>query len=257
MADPVSKLQVLEAPIPVPGAGEVLVHMRMRPVDPADFFSIMGVYPGFQAKAGPDAVPGLEGMGVIAKLGGGDTKGFKVGARVVPMNWGKAQAGSGTWTEYLVAKVEDLVDVPDSVSDESAAQLLVNPLTAIAMLDVLAAPAGNYVLQSAGGSALGKQLIQIAKSRGLKTISTVILVLNRSNQKGPLIRRRMLGCRAGIVHVPSLLWIQIGEALRASQGAGKLRRRSCGTENVMEVPANALLPCRPQCGARLPSHTTC
>ena len=203
MADPVSKLQVMEAPIPVPGPGEVLVHMRMRPVDPADFFSIMGVYPGFQAKAGPDAVPGLEGMGVIAKLGGGDTKGFKVGARVVPMNWGKAQTGSGTWTEYLVAKVEDLVDVPDNVSDESASQLLVNPLTAIAMLDLLAAPAGKFVLQSAGGSALGKQFIQIAKSKGLKTISTVIFVLGRPHGKDPLIGRhvRLLCC----VRFPSFL----------------------------------------------------
>ena len=40
--------------------GQVLVRLTMRPCNPADIFSIMGVYPGFQPKALP-AVPGLEG----------------------------------------------------------------------------------------------------------------------------------------------------------------------------------------------------
>lgn len=42
IADPITQLKVVEAPIPDPGPGEVLMHMRMRPVDPADFFSMMG-----------------------------------------------------------------------------------------------------------------------------------------------------------------------------------------------------------------------
>lgn len=107
---------------------------------------------------------------MIAKLVGGDCKGSKVGQRCVPLNWGPVTTGSGTWTEYLIAKVEDVVAIPEAVNDESASQLLVNPLAVLGMLDSLAAPA---VLQSAGGSALGKQLIQVAKFRGIKTISTV------------------------------------------------------------------------------------
>ena len=40
-ADAVSKLAVVEAAIPTPAANQVLVHMRARPVNPADTFSIM------------------------------------------------------------------------------------------------------------------------------------------------------------------------------------------------------------------------
>jgi hypothetical protein len=40
--------------------GEVLVRLSLRPVNPADIFSIMGVYPGFTPASFP-ATPGLEG----------------------------------------------------------------------------------------------------------------------------------------------------------------------------------------------------
>jgi|AntAceMinimDraft_5_1070358.scaffolds.fasta_scaffold367322_1 NADPH:quinone reductase-like Zn-dependent oxidoreductase len=40
-ADPFSKLTLVEAAIPTPGAGQMLVHMRAAPVNPADTFSIM------------------------------------------------------------------------------------------------------------------------------------------------------------------------------------------------------------------------
>lgn len=40
-ADAVSKLAVVEAAIPKPAANQVLIHMRARPVNPADTFSIM------------------------------------------------------------------------------------------------------------------------------------------------------------------------------------------------------------------------
>ena len=59
------EIKVVEVPVPVPSAGEVLVHVRARPVNPADIFSLLGVYPGFVPKEFP-AVPGLEGAGVIA-----------------------------------------------------------------------------------------------------------------------------------------------------------------------------------------------
>lgn len=53
------------------------------PVNPADVFSLMGVYPGFAPGSLP-AVPGLEGMGVVEAVGEGATK-LRVGQRVVPL----------------------------------------------------------------------------------------------------------------------------------------------------------------------------
>ncbi len=42
----------------------LLLQIYLRPVNPADIFSIMGVYPGFQPKSLP-AVPGLEGVRLL------------------------------------------------------------------------------------------------------------------------------------------------------------------------------------------------
>ena len=45
LADPASTLMVVTSAHPTPGAGEVLVQLYLRPVNPADIFSILGVYP--------------------------------------------------------------------------------------------------------------------------------------------------------------------------------------------------------------------
>ena len=67
----------------------------------------------------------------------------------------------------------NFMPVPDSVSDEAAAQFLVNPVTVVGMLDELAVPTGEYLLQSAAGSTLGRLMIALAKKRGIKTINLV------------------------------------------------------------------------------------
>jgi NADPH:quinone reductase-like Zn-dependent oxidoreductase len=180
------EIKVVEVPIPVPGKGEVLVHLRARPVNPADIFSLMGVYPGFTPKELP-ATPGLEGAGVIVQLGPGvkdlwqqEGIDLKVGSRVVPLVFDYVQNGKGSWTEYIVVSAGSVVGVPDEVTDESAAQTIVNPITVLGMLDELLSELtpeqGSkdvYILQAAAGSTLGKQLIQVAKHRQVKTINLV------------------------------------------------------------------------------------
>jgi NADPH:quinone reductase-like Zn-dependent oxidoreductase len=46
--------------------GTVRVALKLRPINPADIFSLMGVYPGFDSSS-PNAVPGLEGMGFVVE----------------------------------------------------------------------------------------------------------------------------------------------------------------------------------------------
>ncbi len=58
---------------------------------------------------------------------------------------------------------EELVwAVPDSISDEAAAQFVINPWTLYGMLTDLKVPKGEYILQTAAGSVLGRQVIQLA-----------------------------------------------------------------------------------------------
>lgn len=169
---PSKVLRLAEAPRPTPGPGQVLVRMKLRPINPADHFSILGVYPGFQPKEYP-AVPGLEGVGVVEENGPGASK-FAVGQRVVGTPFDTIHGGSGTWQQYMLVGEGCLAAVPDAVSDDAAAQAWINPVTTVGMVDeVLKVPAGEWLLQTAAASVLGRQVIQLAKHRGIKTINVV------------------------------------------------------------------------------------
>ena len=65
------------------------------------------------------------------------------------------------------------VTVPDGLADEVAAQFLVNPVTVVGMVEVLQIPKGEWLIQDGAGSVLGRQMIQYAKLKGLKTINVV------------------------------------------------------------------------------------
>jgi NADPH:quinone reductase len=162
--DPITTLQLQEIPAPDPGPGEVRLRMRMRPINPSDLLQVQGVY---GRKAEVPATAGLEGLGVIEALGEGVVD-FKVGQRVVPLG------AQGTWADQLITPAGNLVAIPDGLSDEAAAQLIVNPLTAwIMAVEELQLGPGQWLLQTAAGSIVGRCLIQLAKLRGFKTLNLV------------------------------------------------------------------------------------
>lgn len=96
------------------------------------------------------------------------TKGDRVATAGFP-----AARGKGTWAEYVPFPEGDLIRVPASVSDEAAAQFLVNPVTVYGMLELSGAKAGDWVIQDAAGSTLGRQMISLCKHRGIHTINVV------------------------------------------------------------------------------------
>ncbi len=163
--EPADVLTLEDVPSPSPGPGEVLLRMRARPVNPSDLSVVRGRYGELPPLP---ATPGLEGVGEIEALGDG-VDGPAVGSRVVPLG-----AGPGTWAERTTAPAAALVPVPDGVSDEAAAQLVVNPLSAWVLLaEELDAQPGEWLLQSAAGSTLGRLVLQIARARGVRTINLV------------------------------------------------------------------------------------
>src|SRR5919112_5983870 len=162
--DPAEVLRVEEVPRPEPRAGEVLVRMRARPINPSDLLTVRGLYGSLPV---PPATPGLEGMGEVAAVGEGVTH-LSEGQRVIPLGV------AGTWAEYVVAPAAQLIPVPDGVSDQTAAQFVVNPLTAwIMTVEELGLQPGEWLLQTAAGSTLGRVVLQIARQRGFKTINVV------------------------------------------------------------------------------------
>ncbi len=162
--NPADVLRVEDVPQPEPEANQVLVRLRARSINPSDLLTVRGLY-GALPKL--PATPGLEGMGEVAAVGDG-VKNLRPGQRVIPLGV------QGTWQEYILAASAQLIPIPDSVSDQTAAQFVVNPLTAwIMTLEELSLKPGEWVLQTAAGSTLGRIVLQIAALRGFKTINVV------------------------------------------------------------------------------------
>lgn len=159
-------LTVRDIPTPRPGRGEVLVRMLASSVNPSDLMYVRGNY---TVPPKLPATPGFEGVGVVESSGGGLLGRFLKGRRVVVMN-----DRTGNWAEYAVASARQCIPVPSQLSDEQAATFFVNPATALAITrHVLDIAAGEWLLQTAAGSALGKMVIRLGKESGFRTINVV------------------------------------------------------------------------------------
>jgi NADPH:quinone reductase len=162
--NPVEVLRVEDVSQPELGTNQVLVRLRARSINPSDLLTVRGLY-GSLPKL--PATPGLEGTGEVAAVGDG-VKHLRLGQRVIPLGV------QGTWQEYILTSSAQLIPVPDGVSDQTAAQFVVNPLTAwIMTIEELALKPGEWLLQTAAGSTLGRVVLQIARLRGFKTINVV------------------------------------------------------------------------------------
>ena len=61
----------------------------------------------------------------------------QVGQRVVPLSERPALTGQGLWQEYIVVPETHVMPIPDTISNEAAAQFLVNPLTGKIYINVV------------------------------------------------------------------------------------------------------------------------
>jgi NADPH:quinone reductase-like Zn-dependent oxidoreductase len=164
--DPAEVLAVEERPVPEPRQGEARVRMVATPVNPSDLLYVRGVYSGVQPRF--PAPAGFEGVGIVDALGPG-ARDLIPGQRVSVVN-----SQGGNWAEYAVVPASDLIPVADDVPDEQAASFVINPATALLMIRrVLAVPQGEWLLQSAAGSEIGRMMIKIAKRDGIRTINIV------------------------------------------------------------------------------------
>ncbi len=217
---PEKVLKIVEEVVPEPRAGEVLIRVEAAPINPADLNLIEGKYP-----KRPDlpSVAGIEGAGVIAAIGPEVTR-FNVGERVlVPM-------GVGSWRQYATVPVSSVHTVPSDIPVQQAAMMKINPPTAWRMLhDFVNLEPGDWVLQNAANSGVGRAVIVMAKSMGIHTASVV-----RRPELIPELRA--LGADAVFVESDQLE-SQIGEV--APFGRARLAFNAVGGESALRL-ANAL-----------------
>jgi NADPH:quinone reductase len=167
--EPGEVLRLGDVPPVPPGHNEVRVRMTMCPINPSDLLVVRGQY-GRLPKL--PATPGFEGVGVIDAVGPGFLKrlrGLRLGRRVAVLH-GKG----GSWQQSVTLSARQVVPLAYDIPDEQGAAFFVNPATVLAMTQhVLPIKRGDWLLQTAAGSALGKMIIRLGKHVGFRTINVI------------------------------------------------------------------------------------
>lgn len=157
-------LEIAEAPVPVPGPGEVLLRVHAASVNRPDVQQRRGLYP---PPPGATDVPGLDAAGLVAGLGAGVT-GLAIGDAVC------ALANGGAYADYVVVPAVQCMPVPAGLSLIEAASLPEAVFTAwnnIFRLGHLAQ--GETLLVQGGASGVGLAGIQMARLlRGARVFAT-------------------------------------------------------------------------------------
>ena len=159
-------LRLADRPLPVAGAGEVLIRVSASGVNRPDVLQRTGNYP---VPPGASDIPGLEVAGVIED---GDAHalaqaGLQKGDRVC------ALVAGGGYAEYCVAPVGQCLPVPAGLSDVEAASLPETFFTVWSnVFDRARLQPGETLLVQGGTSGIGVTAIQMAKALGASVIAT-------------------------------------------------------------------------------------
>ena len=240
------RLTLSDAPIPTPGAGEVLVKTRALSLNYRDKL-VLETGMGMALKFPFTPVSDLSGE--IAAVGQGVDR-FAVGERVISTfipHWidgrpfGSAAAPGyptlgghfpGVAAEYVVLSQEALTAAPTSLSHEEAATLPVAGLTAWFSLieEGKLAPGQTVLIQGTGGVSLFG--VQVAKAAGARVIIT-------SSDPAKLERAKALGADHGIDRRTGD-WAQAAIALTGGRGVDHVLEVAGGASFGQSVTASAV-----------------
>ena len=177
-------LEIEELPIPVPGPDQVLVRIEACGLCHTDIHAARGEWP---VKPSPPFIPGHEGVGIIERVGAGNTHGLEPGMRVA-LPWlgyacGACQycnsgretlclsqlnmgyAINGGFAEYAVGYARHVVRVPDGVDPADAAPLTCAGVTTYKAVKVSGARSSDLVAVFGVGG-LGHLAVQYARITG-------------------------------------------------------------------------------------------
>lgn len=155
-------LVVEEVPTPSPGAGEVRIVVSRAGVNFTDTYRRSGFY-----RVELPYVPGVEAVGVVDAVGTGVVA-VGVGERVA------FPQSPGAYAQVVVARADDVVAVPEWLSDDDACSLMMQGLTAhyLATSTVALRPGDTAVVLAAAGG-VGRLLVQVARVRGARVLAVV------------------------------------------------------------------------------------
>jgi len=162
-----SKLEVREIDTPIPQKGQVLVKLHYASINPSDLSLLQGT---FKNKPNYPIIPGIEGSGIVVASGGGILPKLRLNKRV---SCTATEGLGGSWAEYMLTSAMHVIPVEKSIKFEQAASLIVNPLTALAFIDIAKRNNTKSILNNAAAGALGKMLISLANKENIDLINIV------------------------------------------------------------------------------------
>ncbi|ODV77931.1 NAD(P)-binding protein [Suhomyces tanzawaensis NRRL Y-17324] len=212
------------------GAKEVVLRAIAAPINPSDVLQARGGYvpPPYlhdlDANTKQVYVGGNEGVFEVTHVGS-DVTSVQPGDRVIP-----SLSGFGTWRTALVAAIDDprktaggkvdaFVKVPADLKEAEAATLTINPATAYQIFhNYHKLEAGDWIVQNAGTSQVSQYITQLAKSRGVKTLS----VVRDGKSKAELDKLYELGATS-VIDESTLLSSDFAAKLKEIVGDGHVR----------------------------------
>lgn len=167
LADAIASLKVVERPVPRLKSGQVLVRIEAAPCNPSDLLLLQGKYGSLKTLP---TVPGWEGAGTVIASDGGFLGSWLNGKRVA---CALRDDRDGTWAEYFVANARDCILLKNKLPFEQAASLIVNPLTAIGLLETAKRGGHRAAIQTAAASQLGRMILAMAADANYPLINVV------------------------------------------------------------------------------------
>ena len=166
LGEPRDVLSLDEVPVPVPGAGQVLVRVLAAAANFPDVLMCRGTY---QVRPELPFTPGVELCGEVAALGPG-VDGVGVGDRVL----GSPVLPHGGFAEYAVMDGSAVLPAPEALGDAEAASLHVGYQTGWFGLHRRAGlRAGETLLVHAAAGGVGSAAVQLGKAAGARVIGVV------------------------------------------------------------------------------------
>ena len=190
---------ITDAPVPVPGPGQILVRVSAAGINFADLSQTNGTFGGGPR---PPYIAGFEAAGEVVAFGEA-VSGIEQGAHVTGVAY-------GAFAEYVLFPTYTVVPVPQGWSDEQTLGLMVNWPTALAALKYLGQLSkGQTVLIHAAAGGTGQAAVKMAKHYGATVIATA------SHQKHETVRA------LGADHIlDSRKSDVLSEVMRLTDGAG-------------------------------------
>jgi NADPH:quinone reductase len=249
------ELSLHEAPVPAPGANEVLVRIEASPINPSDLGLLVasadmtsatvagtperpivtaplgkGSLAALSARLDQSLPVGNEGAGTVVAAGSSDAAQALVGKTV-------AIAGGAMYSQYRIIDASACLVLPDGATARDGASSFVNPMTALGMTETMRRERHSGLVHTAAASNLGQMLVKLCQKDAIPLVN----IVRRPEQEELL---RSLGATHVLNSASSSFSTDLVDALKATSATLAFDATGGGTLasqilNGMEEAANA------------------